>query len=81
MKKNENLKEFLIKKWMHNSLICLKIYDMKEVLILLLSLTDPDILKQSKFTDDERNLLKNLALENLHHQKCLKEYFALQLLE
>ena len=32
-------------------------------LIFLLSLTDPDILKQSKFTDDEINSMKNLALE------------------
>ena len=32
-------------------------------LILLLSLTDPDILKQPKFTDDEMNIIKNLALE------------------
>ena len=39
-------------------------------LILLLSLTDPDILKQSKFTDDEIDIIKNLALE-----KCIdKEY-------
>ena len=28
-------------------------------LILLLSLTDPDILKQSKFTDDEIEIIKN----------------------
>ena len=34
-------------------------------LILLLSLTDPDILKQSKFTDDEIEIIKNLALEKL----------------
>ena len=34
-------------------------------LILRLSLTDPDILKQSKFTDDKINLIKNLALEKL----------------
>ena len=45
-------------------------------LILLLSLTDLDILKQSKFTDDEINILKNLALGKLH-RKCVKEYFAL----
>ena len=32
-------------------------------LILLLSLTDPDILKQSKFKYDEINLIKNLALK------------------
>ena len=50
-------------------------------LIFLLSLTDPDILKQPKFTDDEINIIKNLALEEIHRQKCLKEYFALQLLE
>ena len=31
---------------------------------LFLSLTDPDILKQSKFTADEKNVKKNLALEN-----------------
>ena len=29
-------------------------------LIFLLSLTDPDILKQSKFTDDEKNIKKIL---------------------
>ena len=34
-------------------------------LILLLSLTDSDILKQSKFTDHEINIIKNLALEKL----------------
>ena len=48
---------------------------------ILLSLTDPDILKQSKFTDDEINIIKNLALEKIHRQKCLKDYFALHLLE
>ena len=32
-------------------------------LMLLLSLTDPDLLKQSKFTDHEINLLGKLALE------------------
>ena len=35
-------------------------------LILLLSLRDPDILRQSRFTDDEINIIKNLALEKLH---------------
>ena len=48
---------------------------------LLLSLTDPDILKQNKFTDDEIKIIKNLALEKLHHQKCLKECIPLQLIE
>ena len=34
-----------------------------------------------KFTDDEINILKNLALEKLHRQKCLLEHFALKMLE
>ena len=50
-------------------------------LILLLSLTDPDILRQAKFTDDEIEFIKNLALEKLHRQRMLKEYHALQLLD
>ena len=50
-------------------------------LILLLSLTDPDILKQSKFTDDEINIIKSLALENLHRQRILKDYHVVSLLE
>ena len=50
-------------------------------LILLLSLTDPDILKQFKFTDDEINIIKNLALEKLHRQRILKEYHAVSILE
>ena len=50
-------------------------------LILLLSLTDPDILKQSKYTDQEKNITKFLPLEKLHRQKRSKGYFALQLLE
>ena len=40
-------------------------------LILLLTLTDTDILKQSKITDHEKNIMKNLALEKLQRQKCL----------
>ena len=55
--------------------------DLNDFLILLLSLTDPDVLKQSKFTAHEITILKNLALEKLHRQKFSKEYFALQLLE
>ena len=50
-------------------------------LILLLSLVEPDILKQSKFTDDEINILKNLALKKLNRQRILKEYHAVSLLE
>ena len=50
-------------------------------LILLLSLTEPDILKQSKFNDHEIDIIKNIALEKLHRQKNLKEIVALDLLE
>ena len=50
-------------------------------LLLLLSLTDPDILRQSKFTDDEISIIKNLAFEKIYRQRMLKEYHALQLLD
>ena len=50
-------------------------------LILLLSLTDPDKLNQSKFTNDEINIIKHLALEKLYRQRILKEYHAVSLLE
>ena len=48
-------------------------------LLLLLSLTVSDILNQSKFTDDEVEIIKNLALEKLHRQRTLKEYHAVSL--
>ena len=48
-------------------------------LIILLSLTDPDILRQSKFTDYEIDIIKNLALEKLHRQRILKEDVAMDL--
>ena len=50
-------------------------------LILLLPLTDPDILRQSNFTDDEIEIIKNLSLEKLHRQRILKEVAAMDLLE
>ena len=50
-------------------------------LILLLSLVEPDILKQSKFTEDDNDIVKNIALEKLHRQRNLKEIVALDLLE
>ena len=50
-------------------------------LILLLSLVEPSILKQSKFTDLEIEIIKNLALEKLHRQRILKEHIAMDLLE
>ena len=39
------------------------------------------MLKQSKFTDHEINVRKNLASEKRHRQRILKAYFAVQLLE
>ena len=50
-------------------------------LILLISITDPDILRQSNFTDDEFEIRKKLALETLHRQRILKEHVAMDLLE
>ena len=50
-------------------------------LILLLSLVEHDILKQSIFTDNEINIIKNLALEKIHRLIILKEYHAVSLLE
>ena len=50
-------------------------------LVLLLSLVEPDILKQSKFTDDEIDIIKKISLEKLHRQRILKESIALDLLE
>ena len=50
-------------------------------LILLLSLIEPNILKQSKFTDHEIDIIKNIALQKIHRQKNLKEIVALDLLE
>ena len=45
--------------------------------ILLLSLTASDILKQSKLTDNEIDIIKNIALEKLHRQRNLKEIIVL----
>ena len=50
-------------------------------LIFLLSLKEPGILKQSKFTDHEIEIIRNLALEKLHRQRILKEVVAMDLLE
>ena len=49
--------------------------------ILFLALVEPDILKQSKFTDDEVEIIKHLAVEKLHRQRLLKEHMAMDLLE
>ena len=50
-------------------------------LIILLSWVEPDILKQSKFTDHEIDIIKNIALEKLHRQRNLREFIAMDLIE
>ena len=50
-------------------------------LILILSLIEPDILKQSRFNDNEIEIIKNIAFQKIHRQKNLKEIVALDLLE
>ena len=50
-------------------------------LILLLSIVEPDILRQSNFLAHEIVMIKNIALEKLHRQRNLKEIFPLELLE
>ena len=50
-------------------------------LILILSIVEPDILKQSKFTELEKDFIKNIASEKIHRQRNLKEIIALDLLE
>ena len=53
----------------------------EQSLILLLSLTNPDILKPAKFTDQEINFIRNLASEKLHRQRILEEEIAIALFE
>ena len=55
--------------------------DRHEQSLFLLSLTDLDISKQSKVTDHEIKITKNLALENFYRQEMLKKYSTLHLLE
>ena len=49
--------------------------------ILLLGLVEPDILRQSTFTDHEIDIIKILAIEKLHRQRNLEEIMALDLLK
>ena len=48
---------------------------------LLLSLTDPDKMRQRKLTDHEIDILKNSSLEKLHRQRILKEHVPMLFLE
>ena len=52
----------------------------ERLLIILLSIIEPDILRQSKFLEHEIEVTKNIALEKLHRQRNLKEIIALELL-
>ena len=51
------------------------------MIIVLLSLIEADILKQSKFTDDEINIITDLALDEIHRQRISKETVATGFLE
>ena len=53
----------------------------ERALILILSLVEPDILKQSKFNDHEVEIIRDIALQKLNRQRNLKEIAALDLLE
>ena len=50
-------------------------------LIFLLSIIEPDILRQSKFLDLQKENIKNIGLEKLNRQPNPKEFFAMDLLE
>ena len=50
-------------------------------LILLRSIVEPDILRQSKFLDHEIEIIKNIALEKLNRHRNLQEMIAMDLLE
>ena len=50
-------------------------------LILLLSIVEPDIIRQSKLLDHEIEIFKIIDLGKLHKQRNLKEIIALELLE
>ena len=47
-------------------------------LLLLLTLTETDNSRQRKFTHDETNIIKNLALEKLHPQNYSNELFCIE---
>ena len=49
--------------------------------VLLLSLVEPDLLKQSKFTASEVSITKDIALEKFFRQRILKDNVAMVLLE
>ena len=54
--------------------------DTNEV-VLLLSSVEPDIMKQSKFTDHENDNIKNIAVQKLQRQRILKGSIVSELLK
>ena len=54
---------------------------MKDLFFFSLSLPEPDILKQPKFTDNEVSITEDIAHERFFRQRNLKEYVAMDLLE
>ena len=53
----------------------------ERILLLLVSSTYTEKLRQSRITDHEIDIIKKLALEKLHRQRILKEHLAMSLLE
>ena len=53
----------------------------ERTLILVLSLTDEGILKQSGFTENEIKIIKDFALQKVHRQRSLKEFKAMEFLD
>ena len=53
----------------------------KEVNNFTFILTDSNILKQAGFTDNEIEIIKNIAFKKLNDNQILKQYIALQLIE
>ena len=81
-KEEESISERIPNKQMeHFSAVLLEDVRHERSVIILLSLTDPDILRQNKFTDFEIDIIKILTLEKLHRQRSLKEHIAMSSLE
>ena len=53
----------------------------EQLLMLLHSIVDSDIIRQSKFLDHEIEIIKKIAFEKIHRKRNLKEIIALDLLE
>ena len=45
----------------------------ERALIILLSIVEPDIIKESKFLHHKIEIIKNIALEKIHRQRILNE--------